>query len=235
MIMSSSLWTRIGFGLRNKLRLLSSTLIPVWITHFRSQPFETSQKSAVIISPHQDDETLGCGGLIALKRGSGVPVNVIFLTDGRHGYPDWISPQNIVTVRQQEARNALAILGISPSETYFLDQADGSLQSLTKDQRDQFITRIAELLNTIGPEEIYVPHRLDGSGDHQVTYEIVQAALRQAQITSEILQYPIYRLPIHTVQTKKQQAIAAYQSQLPGMDNAFLGLFKKPYEIFFRS
>ncbi len=35
-----------------------------------------------MFSPHQDDEAFGCGGMIALKSEQGIPVVVVFLTDG---------------------------------------------------------------------------------------------------------------------------------------------------------
>jgi N-acetylglucosamine malate deacetylase 1 len=38
-----------------------------WLVNFGSQPMEITQKSAMIISPHQDDEVLGCGRIIGLK------------------------------------------------------------------------------------------------------------------------------------------------------------------------
>ena len=39
-------------------------------------------KRVLVVAPHQDDETLGCGGLIARKRYEGLPVHVVFITDG---------------------------------------------------------------------------------------------------------------------------------------------------------
>ncbi|MDF5727277.1 MAG: PIG-L family deacetylase [Rhizonema sp. PD38] len=244
---------RVAFGA--KLRSINADLLSHWIFYFKSQPLAVSKKSAMVISPHQDDETLGCGGLIALKRSLGVPVEVVFLTDGRYGRPNWITPEMIVDVRQQEAVKALSILGVASSETHFLEQTDNSLQDLSDDQRQYIIDRLVQRLLSFMPEEIYVPHRKDIHSDHEATYQLVQEAIAASGIDIELLQYPIwmfwqnplsfslksdditdaYRLKIDSVKDKKKQAIETYQSQLPGLTSGFIARFFLPYEIFFKS
>ena len=39
---------------------------------------------SLILAPHQDDELLGCGGMIATKARLGAYVAIAFLTDGHH-------------------------------------------------------------------------------------------------------------------------------------------------------
>ncbi|MBU6389603.1 PIG-L family deacetylase [Patescibacteria group bacterium] len=98
-----------------------------------------------IISPHLDDETIGLGGFIARARREQVPVSVIFMTNGddnpigadfefRTGYP---GPNQLIQsgmVRQHEAINALAQLGVSSNEIYFLGLPDRGLKSLLQPQ-----------------------------------------------------------------------------------------------------
>lgn len=238
-----------------KLRSTNADILSRWIFHTKSQPLAVSQKSAMVFSPHQDDETLGCGGMIALKRSLGVAVEVVFLTDGRYGRPDWIKPEEIIDVRQKEAMNALIALGVESSQTYFLKQEDGSLQNLSCDQRERVINQLAQRLKSFMPEEVYVPHRKDGHADHDATYNLVQEAIAISGIKVELLQYPIwmlwqnplshnlrsedmadaYRLVISSVKDRKKQAIASYKSQLVGLPKGFLNRFSLPYEFFFKS
>lgn len=238
-----------------QLRNLTSNVLFRWILHSKSQPITVSQKSAMVFSPHQDDETLGCGGMIALKRRLGVPVIVVFMTDGRYGTLDSIKPEEIVNIRKQEAITALKILGVAPSEVYFLDQTDGNLEYLPNDQSQQLTEKLAKLLESSMPEEVYVPHRKDFHADHEATYKLVQAAIAKSGIKAELLQYPIwmfwqnplsfqlklqditgaYRLSIDTVRDKKNRAIETYQSQIPGLTRNFLWRFFSPYEIFFKN
>src|SRR5690349_14548383 len=52
-----------------------------------SKPYQLQELPTVVIAPHQDDETLACGGVIARKRSEGLPVHVIFITDGSASHP----------------------------------------------------------------------------------------------------------------------------------------------------
>lgn len=237
-----------------KLRSINAGVLYRWISHFQSHPVAVSQKSAMVFSPHQDDETLGCGGMIALKRSLGVPVEVVFLTDGRYGRPEWITPETIIEIRQQEAVNALTILGVASSEIYFVDQLDGSLQDLPHDQYQHVVNQLVQRLQSFKPGEVYVPHKKDVHGDHEATYKLVQEAIAASGIQVELLQYPIwmlwqnpmsfnlkfedmsnaYRLAIDSVKDRKKQAIESYISQMSGLPKGFLNRFFLPYEIFFR-
>lgn len=243
---------RVIFGAQ--LRSINAGILSRWIFYFNSQPLVVSQKSAMVFSPHQDDETLGCGGMIALKRSLGVAVQVVFLTDGRYGRPDWIKPEKITDIRQQEAVDALTILGVANSEIHFLNQIDASLHNLPNNQRQHLIDRLAQHLQSFMPEEVYVPHKKDFHGDHEATYKLVQEAIAVSGIQTELLQYPIWmfwqnplsfglkfedvadarRLAISAVKDRKKRAIETYRSQHPGLPSGFLERFFLPYEIFFK-
>jgi LmbE family N-acetylglucosaminyl deacetylase len=238
------------------LQKLHANLVSRWILTWGSTPLTVSKKSALVFSPHQDDETFGCGGMIALKREQEIPVNVVFLTDGRgsHGLEAQTQHQ-IIQIRQQESLKALGILGVEAANIYFLDHPDGSLQKLDFPNKQKIITEIIALLNSCQPGEVYVPHRLDSHQDHEATYELVKAAIAQIGMKVELLEYPIWlfwraplfimlkwqhltaahRLAIPSVQEKKQQAIAIYNSQHQVLPHGFIQQFIKPMEIFFKT
>jgi N-acetylglucosamine malate deacetylase 1 len=238
-----------------QLQYMHSSLLFQWIVQNGSKPIKLSQKSAMVFSPHQDDETFGCGGMIAWKREHGIPVIVTFITDGQ-GLGNSEDTQNqIIQIRKQEAVNALEILGVKPSEIYFLEKPDGKLPDLKNEERQQTIKQITELLKRYQPEEVYVPHRKDCHRDHEATYELVRDAIAQAKITVELLQYPIwlfwraplfillklqdiaaaYYVSIASVQDKKNRAISAYYSQISSLPPGFIQRFLGSHEIFFKS
>ena len=67
----------------------------------------------LILAPHPDDETLGCGALIAAIAASGGRAHTAFVTDGAGSHPDapgW-SRTRIAGLRRTEATAALRLLG----------------------------------------------------------------------------------------------------------------------------
>lgn len=256
------------FELKNKLlwilKLFLNTLLHRWLIYYASQPIDISQKSVMVVAPHQDDEVLGCGGLIASKQEQNIPVQVVFITDGAasHSFHPQFQAGEIVPIRKEEALKALSILGIKPSQIHFLDKPDGQLQFLNSVEHQQTIKQLAQLLQIFQPQEVYVTHRHDRSQDHEATYKLVQEAIMLSGIKADVLQYAVwmfcnfltdgnvqledlagaYRLSIHHVQHKKIKAIEAYRSQYLPIDTEsgailsrnFLKEFFLPYEIFFK-
>ncbi|MEA5505322.1 PIG-L family deacetylase [Halotia wernerae UHCC 0503] len=239
-----------------KIQYIHSNLLFRWILRGGSKQLAFSQKSAMVFSPHQDDETFGCGGMIASKREQGIQVVVVFLTDGQgSGGSNSNSPNEIVQIRKQEALTALKILGVEPPEIYFLEKTDGKLQKLNGQERIQTIEQVTELIKYYQPEEVYVPHKKDCHQDHEATYELIKTAIILAGITVDLLQYPIWLLwraplfillklqdiaaansfSITLVQEKKNQAIASYPSQIHSLPCGFVKRFLGSYEIFFKS
>ena len=65
------------------------------------------------LAPHPDDESLGCGGALALHRAAGDPVKVVFVTDGARGDERGEDPRDAyVALRRREAAEACAALGV---------------------------------------------------------------------------------------------------------------------------
>jgi LmbE family N-acetylglucosaminyl deacetylase len=238
-----------------QVQYMHSSLLEEWILRRGSTPLTFSKKSAMVFSPHQDDETFGCGGMIALKREQGIPVVVAFLTDGQGSVGEESEIKDkIIPIRKQEAVTALTILGVELSEIYFLDKVDGTLRDLEALQRQQTIEEIVELLQKYKPGEVYVPHEKDCHQDHEATYTLVKEAIAIAQIEVELLEYAIwlfwraplfimlklqdiadaYRLSISAVQDKKKRAIASYSSQVQSLPPGFIKRFLGTSEIFFK-
>ena len=263
---------RLRFGLHNKWWLLKyrfrELLIKLqfyWLLYQGSKLLNINQKSVIVFSPHQDDEALGCGGMIALKREQGIPIKVVFVTDGggSHRGHTKITRSEIVQIRRQEAIAALKILGVESTDVHFLDKCDGALYKMTETEQQQTIEEMAQLLSSFQPQEVYVTHKQDRSRDHEITYKLVKAAIFKAEVTVELWQYAIWllwksllfrslkfdelvgahRIAIHQVQSKKKQAIEIYRSQYLPIDAessavlppGFLWRFFLPHEIFFKS
>lgn len=243
---------KVFIGLR--LRNTTSYLLFLWIVARQSKPLALSHKSAIVFSPHQDDETLGCGGAIALKRQQGVSVKVVFMTDGRFGSLQPMPIEEFIQLRKKEATTALEALGVAASDIIFLDRLDGTLANLASEPRQNLVEQLVQLLHQTAPGEVYVPHHKDFHADHEATYELVKTAIDRSGLQVDLLQYPIwilwqnplsfqltkqdlkraYRLEINSVRDKKRQAIETYQSQILGLSRGFLQRFFSPYELYFK-
>ncbi len=229
----------------------------------RSRPFQLRSGACIIFAPHQDDESLGCGGLIARKRNEGLPVQVVFITDGgasHLGHPA-ISAGEIASRRRREALGALAILGVESCAIHFLDEPDSTLDNLVPERQAALIDRLAALLAEVHPAEIFLPCSPDGSTEHDSAFSFICAALARASVRPEIWQYPVwswwnpgllftrvlsndgcYAQPTEDYAVIKTQALARYRSQMeptppwsaPVLPPRLVQNCNSPREFFFR-
>ena len=84
---------------------------------------------AVIVAPHPDDESLGCGALILKVVAAGRPVRIVFVSDGARSHPNSRSypAERLRTLREKEALAAAAALGVAASQIEFLRLPDGAV------------------------------------------------------------------------------------------------------------
>ena len=146
------------------------------------------RRSALIIAPHQDDETLGCGGTILRKRAAGADVWVVFMTDGRQSHGHLMPATELAGLRRAEAVAACQVLGVAQERVFFLDYPDGSLGAHCPAATEQ----VAALLSKHNPAEVYLPYRAEPTADHQATHEIGRAALAQVGTARTVLEYPVW-------------------------------------------
>src|SRR5262245_59164913 len=86
------------------------------------------EQKILVIAPHPDDETLGCGGTIKLLTNAGARVDVLYTTRGENGLfsPELAAPeerQQLAERRTREAEAACKLLGVSHID--FLPGHDG--------------------------------------------------------------------------------------------------------------
>lgn len=123
----------------------------------------------LVIAPHPDDESIGCGGSVALHVERGDEVAAVFLTSGELGLKK-LAREIAWETREAEARAACGILGIA--ETSFLRLPDWAMGD------DVFAAaeRLRPVLERTRPDLIYLPHPLEWHPDHRATLPILKAA-----------------------------------------------------------
>jgi LmbE family N-acetylglucosaminyl deacetylase len=186
-------------------------------------------ENVLILAPHPDDETLGCGGTIRLLIGSKKKVKILFLTSGDKANIGSLNPslkkgeeissgQTNVTeyalLREKEAEKALKILGVSDYE--FLRFPDRELHKNYKTVLDTML----RIIEGYKPDTIFSPSMVELNPDHRTTAGIAMELQRMRpalkivfyEITTPLR--PNILVDITSVYKRKKRAIKKYKSQL---------------------
>jgi LmbE family N-acetylglucosaminyl deacetylase len=215
----------------------------------------------LIIAPHPDDETLGCGGTIALLRESKIPVSVLVISDGTKSHPNsrkYPAPA-LKNLREEEIISALSILNVAQNEIAFLGLSDGAVPMPGELEYKDAIARCRDYLTHLEPAIIFLPWRKDPHRDHRASWQLIYDASQYLSYTPRLIEYPIWgwnpqkkttitesiyawRLDISKVVEQKQQAIAQYHSQITNLIDddpqgfrlapEMLANFARPWEVF---
>lgn len=182
----------------------------------------------LVLSPHPDDESIGCGGTLNKHVESGDNIYVLFLTSGEKGGHD-LSEAEAARIREQEAREATAILGIQKID--FWRQPDSALRATSK-----LVNRLRQVIIDWKPEYVYVPHIKEMHPDHRATARLLRASLRSLPGNDkiEIRMFEVWT-PLQAMDEvvditshikTKIKAIQKYKSQcsVVKFDEAILGL-----------
>jgi len=188
----------------------------------------------LIISPHMDDEILGCGGVMSLHTDKRL-LYCMFVTDGAksplpllpwQGRPDTKLPK----IREREARHALGEIGLPENNLTFLGLSDNGLAW----QHQDLMRRLEVEICRIRPTLILVPFRYDQHPDHVAVHRAVRELIRQGRIKAQVLEYFVYirwrlipgrdirvmvsaqrlvQVDIASVSEQKRNALGEYRSQ----------------------
>lgn len=189
-------------------------------------------QSAVVVAPHPDDETLGCGGAIALLRQRSIPVRVLVVSDGTGSHPRSCRypPSRLRALRQRETRLAVERLGVAAEAVTFWGWRDQQVPHPGTEAFATVVEQCDRYLRRHRPSLLFVPWQGDQHCDHRATWHLVQSALQSWSHPPRQLAYSIWgsraaglatlppgaagwRLDIQTVESTKRAAVLAYESQ----------------------
>lgn len=216
----------------------------------------------LVLAPHPDDDVLGCGGLITLRRLAGCDVQIVYVTDGsasHDGHPTLTRTQ-LATQREGEARAATRMLGVESAAVQFLGAIDGTLDRLSPLEASTVIDKLARLLRQLQPEEILLPASDDGSSEHEATFRLFRRAYAASGSAARVREFAIWawwsprllgrkllrgqrvsRCNFRGYEFLKARALAAHRSQTeptapwtnPVLMPPFCRMFLAPEEFFF--
>src|SRR6516225_9522189 len=185
-------------------------------------------RNILVIAPHPDDESIGCGGTLCRHTLRGDRVAAVFLTSGELGLKH-LAREEAWRVREAEAEAAAVVLGLA--DLIFLRCPDW----FVGEGVDEVAALLRPVLAREAPQSIYLPHDRESHPDHRAALGVVRAACRDSGIPApDLLTYEVWTplsefdrvKDITLVMTRKLQAVRCYRSQLAGFhyDRAVRGL-----------
>ena len=213
-------------------------------------------RALLVVAPHPDDESLGCGGLIARAADAGVEVVVAALTDGAASHPGSAAWPAERLRGQRRAELCAAVTCLAPAARVEAFEApDGRLEAWEA----QAQAWLAGLAGDGGFATVATSWNGDPHPDHKAAFRI---AARQAVLWGAALfAYPVWGLiledeadagarapcvkfDVAAVLARKRAAIAAHRSQTTGLIEddpqgfrltaADIDRHLIPYEVFLR-
>ncbi|MCX6812344.1 MAG: PIG-L family deacetylase [Candidatus Berkelbacteria bacterium] len=139
----------------------------------------------LVLSPHPDDDALGCGGILKMLSDNGAKIKVIYFSDGSQGNRENKSDVELVEVRENEAREAGKILGVG--EEKFLRLPDTRLTS-----DSEIVTQIRREIEFEKYDLILAPSFDDPHPDHHAVAVMLGMALRNFDQHINIWLYEIW-------------------------------------------
>ena len=174
---------------------------------------DLSSKDALIIAPHPDDESLGCGGSIIKHVKAGSRVKVVFLTNGDKG--DFLGKvgKEYPETRRRSALKAMGALGVEDYE--FWGYGDWELNSVFRELSE----RLRQTIDNFNPAVIYAPSPYEAHPDHRTAFRLAWEVKDKFEISCafyEVLMavYPNVLVDITDEMKKKKRAIEGYNTEV---------------------
>lgn len=217
----------------SRMLALRETAPPDRFPERRLLPYEATRlvaRRVLVVAPHADDETIGCGGALAGLLRDGANVEVLVVTDGAADEPDPDRRRRTGALRLAETCEALRRLGGGEARCAFLP--DRGLAGRGGEVREL----LEQTLLGTRPDLVFVPSPVEVHPDHRAIAEAFLSLLsgdggrRLADALPEEARASFFEVsqpfrPNVLVDTsahaeRKEAAIAAFVSQLGGHDYA---------------
>lgn len=188
-----------------------------------------SGKRIVVLSPHFDDDIIGCGGTLHKHVLARENVSVIYLTDGREGDPSMSDKNAVEKLRKNEAKNATKTIGVA--DIIFLDQPETRLKTT-----HTLLKRLRDIFIELKPDLLYIPSFLENNIDHFEANRILLNLSKKSAFDMTVAAYevwtplvPNFIVDITSVMPVKEKALLQYKTQLRQVDYAGVTLALNRY------
>lgn len=168
-----------------------------------------SDDRILVVSPHPDDESIGCGGVLSLYKGH---CDVLLATDG---YNENLDNKAVSEVRVKEFIKATDYLGVC--KRIMLHIPEGRITEYFSD----FLS-----VDFCKYKYIFVPNRFEEHKDHSDLFKVINKVLKRQSSNAELLEYEVWttirkpnvKIDITDVVEQKKNAILIHESQVEELD-----------------
>ena len=189
--------------------------------------------AVLVLAPHPDDETLGCGGAIAAACCAGKRVVIAAVTDGGGSHPRSrrFPRSTLAELRRRELETAARLLTDGAAEVVWLGYPDQAAPA-SAPALDRAVDRLAARTDLGAITTVWTSWRHDPHVDHRRTAALADRLV--ALLPSlDLWEYPIWGRFIEPADTgpdarllafdttaqreRKRLAMAAHRSQMSGL------------------
>jgi len=123
----------------------------------------------LVIAPHPDDETLGCGGTLLKHVAAGDSVSWVIVTKAYE--PRW--PADVIERRERQIEQVSAAYGFA--NRFRLTFPAARLDTVPL---EDLLAAISEIVAQVKPDWIYTVHAGDIHSDHRVVFDATMSAVK---------------------------------------------------------
>ena len=213
----------------------------------------------LILAPHADDETIGCGGLICQAVRAGIPVSIDILTDGSRSHTGSMEYDStrLAALRQRETTAAAARLGVEAGAIHFWGEEDSRLEA-DGERAETLVAALRRRIVETGAGAVFVTWVDDPHCDHRAAFSLAVQSVSGLRDPPRLYGYPVWSWTIETAPSlyegiigrldigaqldTKRDALACHASQLGlvitddpdgfSLSASDLALFLQPFETF---
>ncbi|MDR2646016.1 MAG: PIG-L family deacetylase [Holosporaceae bacterium] len=139
--------------------------------------------NVIVIAPHPDDETLGCGGTILKHKEAGDSVYCVFVTSM---WEEYGFSEDQIKIQEQQINNVSRVYNFD--DIFQLKYPTTRLDIIPM---AEIIFEISGVFKQVMPEVVYLPNRSDVHSDHRVVFYAAFACTKAFRCPSikKILMY----------------------------------------------
>ena len=139
----------------------------------------------LVIAPHADDEILGAGGTL-FKRNSKKTNSIYWLLITMPSEPEY--EKKFILKREKQIKKIIKFVKFKGF--YNLELKPTELDKIPK---KKLIKKITDVINTVKPDEIFVPHLGDVHSDHKIISDIISTCTKNFRFSfiKSILAYEV--------------------------------------------